>query len=146
MYTHKLTIIGFIQLTLAYSLKQEWKSCNHSNVSVEHISPLHNFCRALLCGVYHNSRRPYLETVLEDCLTCHALIDPGTTMLLISQTLFDDLKRALNPAKRLLKTERCDTFLRGFTQATSPLNATHAETTILRRIACSRCVCYQPQI
>uniref|UniRef100_A0A674AG31 Peptidase A2 domain-containing protein n=1 Tax=Salmo trutta TaxID=8032 RepID=A0A674AG31_SALTR len=69
----------------------------------------------------HESKRPYLETVLEDCLACHALIDSGATISLISQTLFDDLKRALKPTKRWLKVERCDTKLRGVTQTTSPL-------------------------
>jgi hypothetical protein len=43
------------------------------------------------------------------------------TLSLISQTLFDDLKRALKPTKRWLKVERCNTTLRGFTQTTSPL-------------------------
>ena len=38
-------------------------------------------------------------------LTCHALIDLGATISLISQTLFDDLKRALKPTKRWLKVE-----------------------------------------
>ena len=43
------------------------------------------------------------------------------TISLISQTLFDDLKRALKPTKRCLKVEQCDTTLRGIAQTTTPL-------------------------
>ena len=80
--------------------------------------PLH-FVRNM--STKRDSKRPYLETVLEDCLTFHALIDSGSTLSLISQTLFDDLKRALKPTKPWLKVERYDTKLRGFTQTTLPL-------------------------
>ena len=72
----------------------------------------------------NNSNRPFLRTVLEDGLTCHALIDSGSTISLISETLLDELKRAVDPVKRWLKTEHCDTNLRGFTQALLAPNET----------------------
>jgi hypothetical protein len=65
--------------------------------------------------------RPYLKAVLEDCLTCDALIDSGSTISLILQTLLDELNRTVDPSKLWLKTECCSTTLGGFTQATSPL-------------------------
>ena len=39
----------------------------------------------------NNLSRPYLRAVLEDCLTCDALIDSGSTISLISETLLDEL-------------------------------------------------------
>lgn len=47
----------------------------------------------------NNSNRPYLKAVLEDCLTCDALIELGLTNSLISQTLLDELKRAVELEK-----------------------------------------------
>ena len=54
-------------------------------------------------------------------MNCDALINSNPNLSLISETLLDELERAVDPAKHWLKTERCDTNLQSFTQATSPL-------------------------
>ena len=80
-------------------------------------------------------------------LTCDLLNDSGLTMSLTSQTLFNDLKRALKPTKHWLKNLTMQHYTsRGHPDYLASHIESHAEATLPGLIAHSLCVCYQPRI